>query len=246
MDVIIDSGDEEKPYIAKIVEVDTKRRNVYVTWYYRPEDSLSGRLLFHGKQELFESDHCDWVSVDTVVNACNVYSLQEYEEAKINENPDEEKLNYFTRFFFSAKRNRFNECSVRLYCICNQPQNPDKLMISCDSCTDWYGQFIQNPTPTAFCRRPASSVAIALPLTRRLACVRTGSTPRASGSRTRRRWISKHSSAPFVCADITESLNHKLQSCVHQQHRFETPREKVPQLSACWSLPRQCCTVCVI
>lgn len=138
VDVIIDSGDDEKPYIAKIVKVDEKRHNVYVTWYYRPEDSLSGRLLFHGKQELFESDHTDWVSVETVVNACNVYSLQEYEEAKINENPDEEKLNFFTRFFFSAKRNRFNECSVRLYCICNQPQNPDKLMISCDSCTDWF------------------------------------------------------------------------------------------------------------
>ena len=190
MDVTIDSGDEETPYIAKVAEIDVQRRNVYVTWYYRPEDSLSGRLHFHGKQELFESDHCDWVSVDTIMNACHVYSLQEYEEVKINEDANQEKLSYFTRFFFSAKRNKFNECSVRLYCLCNQPQNPDKLMISCDSCTDWYAG---GPGPGRRGRSPARPDHD--PRVCAFSPPPSGSTRPASASRTTRRSSSRSSSA---------------------------------------------------
>ena len=80
--VVIESK-EEKPYIGKVVAIDKKKRKVRVNWYYRPEDSSSGRLYFHGTHELFESDHVDWIHVDTIINACNVYELEEYEVSSL-------------------------------------------------------------------------------------------------------------------------------------------------------------------
>ena len=51
---------------------------------------------------------------------------------------DDEMLTYFTRFDYSAITSKFKETPVRLFCICNQPQNPDRLMVQCDRCSDWY------------------------------------------------------------------------------------------------------------
>ena len=65
---------------------------------------------------------------------CLFMYLQKATRSGENENV----MTFFTRFYYSATTRKFKETPVRLYCICNQPQNPDRLMVQCDRCSDWY------------------------------------------------------------------------------------------------------------
>ena len=105
-----------------------------VWWYYRPEDAGCGRKSFHGTQELFKSDHIDYIPVESVESLCTVHTLKEYQAC---ESIDPSK-DFYARFVYHSKEDRLSPDQVRVYCKCSMPVNPDFLMIQCDSCREWF------------------------------------------------------------------------------------------------------------
>ena len=79
--VVVESGDEDRPFVGEILKLYRTgfRPMALVQWYYWPEDTSSGRLHFHGSNELFKSDHRDWIEVSTIINSCKIYSFDDYE-----------------------------------------------------------------------------------------------------------------------------------------------------------------------
>ncbi len=132
-----------------------------VLWYYRPEEALGGRKSFHGDKELFESDHSDEIHKDTIIGKCFVHSLRKYEVrgvtqggcvvlsssaclcTKIPPSAPHQALSqitesdFFTRFMYKPAKKEFEPDQVPVFCVCEQPYNPDKYMVMCEQCTDW-------------------------------------------------------------------------------------------------------------
>lgn len=52
-------------YVAQVQKI-LKGGRLSVNWFYRPEEVLGGRKSFHGRQELFRSNHQDEVHFETV------------------------------------------------------------------------------------------------------------------------------------------------------------------------------------
>eukprot|EP00955_Chlamydomonas_euryale_P104022 365535-Chlamydomonas_euryale.AAC.58 len=124
--------------IGKIVEIqqfgpkpdDIK---INVVWYYRPEEALGGRKAFHGEKELFDSDHPDEIHKNTIIGKCFVHTLRKYESLATIKDQD-----FFTRFFYRPGKKEFEPDQVPVYCDCEQPYNPDKPMVMCEECEDWF------------------------------------------------------------------------------------------------------------
>ncbi|GAB4815108.1 hypothetical protein N2152v2_002154 [Parachlorella kessleri] len=125
-DNILVQGQEARPYVAKILGITSNGQGggyrLKVVWYYYPDDQAipGGRKSFHGRQELYSSDHLDTVHSGTILDRCNVLPIDEYSAL-------EEVL---TKEFLPP--------SVYIYCLCRLPENPDRVMIQCDGCTEWY------------------------------------------------------------------------------------------------------------
>eukprot|EP00878_Enallax_costatus_P010993 GHUV01011481.1.p1 GENE.GHUV01011481.1~~GHUV01011481.1.p1 ORF type:complete len:138 (+),score=9.43 GHUV01011481.1:129-542(+) len=94
-----DSSQATIPYVGKIVHIiqpdDDNDIQLYVNWFYRPEEAFGGRKTFHGEKELFISDHFDVCSLKTVISKCRVLSLPKYQELKKIEDGD-----YYARFTY--------------------------------------------------------------------------------------------------------------------------------------------------
>ena len=113
--------DDEEEYIGAVlsIECDANDRlgNVLlkIQWFYRPEDLPNGRQMYHGFQELIESAHSDYVSVDTArcivevrsVTAKNCTPVKTLESLK-----SLPKGAYFYRF-------RFNEATQKIVKMTN-------------------------------------------------------------------------------------------------------------------------------
>lgn len=54
---------------------------------------------YHGKQELFSSDHQDVVDINTVIRKCCVMDLSTYLDLPGDPNPDD----FYTRFCFDVR-----------------------------------------------------------------------------------------------------------------------------------------------
>ncbi|GJU76027.1 chromatin remodeling protein EBS-like protein [Tanacetum coccineum] len=124
------------PYVARVEKLEADSKNnvkVRVRWYYRPEESLGGRRIFHGAKELFLSDHYDWQSARTIEAKCIVHSFKNYK--KLENVGDED---YFCRFEYKAATGGFTPDRVAVYCKCEMPYNPDDFMVKCEGCRDWY------------------------------------------------------------------------------------------------------------
>ncbi|OIV92428.1 hypothetical protein TanjilG_25158 [Lupinus angustifolius] len=123
------------PYVARVDKIEHDNRNsvnVRIRWYYRPEDSLGGRRIFHGTNELFLSDHHDVQSADTIEGKCIVHPFDDYIKLEKAGSDD-----YFCRFEYMATAGTFTPDSVAVYCICELPYNPDIFMMQCERCQDW-------------------------------------------------------------------------------------------------------------
>ncbi|GBF96099.1 hypothetical protein Rsub_08975 [Raphidocelis subcapitata] len=129
---------EGLPYIAWVKEIlagvgDDGEDALSVVWYYRPEEAVGGRKPFHGKKELFLSDHFDTCSVATVIGRCRVLTVREYQAlTKVGEH------DYFSRFTYRPAPREFVPDRVPVFCRCSQPYNPDRFMAMCDGCEEWY------------------------------------------------------------------------------------------------------------
>ena len=159
--VSMKAPDGEKPYIAKILRFDVQeddkdkknaeknnkngketeqeienradKINVHVSWYYRPEESASGRKAFHGEHEVFASDHTDWVKASTIESKIHVYTLADYQELQsVNEK------SFFSRFSYKAATSEFKPDHVQVFCKCSMPYNPDLFMVECGDCKEWF------------------------------------------------------------------------------------------------------------
>ena len=118
-------------YIAKVVQI--KGEEVKLQWYYKPEDVTGGRQTWHSDKELFESKTCDWNPIACLMGECNVYSLDKFEALdSISE------MDYFSRFRYKPETGGFVPDTVPVYCICETPYNPDKPMVECEVCNDWF------------------------------------------------------------------------------------------------------------
>ena len=84
--VIVSSGVVERPFVADVVKVKKTKmaRNkksttlVDVRWYYYPEDTKWGRRSFHGRAEVFESNHKDEIHLESIIDVCQVVGVDEY------------------------------------------------------------------------------------------------------------------------------------------------------------------------
>jgi len=126
------------PYIAQIGKIeanpnDSKNVTLTLNWYYRPDEIKGGRRDYHGKDELIKSNHQDKCHVQCVNGPCRVLGLDEYLEYKAE--PEEEV--FYQREDYDAFKQVITTV-LPSYCICKKPQNPDKAMILCDSCENWY------------------------------------------------------------------------------------------------------------
>ena len=116
---------------------------IQVKWYYKKKDinrkknNLTNQQNFDAlsEYELFPSNHKDIIYIESILNKCNVYSYEEYDN--IADPPD---LTFFTRANYEIHTEqlqpKFEEWKKG--CICQKPLNPDQLYIKCDKCNGWY------------------------------------------------------------------------------------------------------------
>jgi hypothetical protein len=133
--VLVKAPGTAERYVGKICAF--KRRGTRVEarlcWYYRPQETRGGRKRFHGVKELFSSDHYDWVDVNTIDAKCNVYPLKDYQKLKAVGEGD-----FYARFLYRSSRGEFRPEAVPVFCACSEPYNPDRFMVECEECEDWF------------------------------------------------------------------------------------------------------------
>ena len=128
-----DKNNEDKKETDEEIENRADKINVHVSWYYRPEESASGRKAFHGEHEVFASDHTDWVKASTIESKIHVYTLADYQELQsVNEK------SFFSRFAYKAATSEFKPDHVQVFCKCSMPYNPDLFMVECGECKEWF------------------------------------------------------------------------------------------------------------
>ena len=128
-----DKNNEDKKETDEEIEKRADKINVHVSWYYRPEESASGRKAFHGEHEVFASDHTDWVKASTIESKIHVYTLADYQELQsVNEK------SFFSRFAYKAATSEFKPDHVQVFCKCSMPYNPDLFMVECGECKEWF------------------------------------------------------------------------------------------------------------
>ncbi|OIV92430.1 hypothetical protein TanjilG_25160 [Lupinus angustifolius] len=118
--------------VEKLRKDNSSNVNVHVRWYYRPEEAVGGRKIFHGANELFLTDHYDVKSADAIEGKCVVHPFNDYMRI---ENPGAK--DFYCRFEYKVITGYFTPDSVPVYCKCEMPCNPDIFMLQCVMCRDW-------------------------------------------------------------------------------------------------------------
>ena len=114
---------------------------------------IRAHSLAHAPQ-VMESDHKDTVSVLTINSKCKVHTLEEYlaiaKEAR--DNPAEQLIpvarapshhtahaaqEFMSRSYYLHKKKKFQK-DLPLYCTCRKPFNPDKMLVCCEACKQWF------------------------------------------------------------------------------------------------------------
>ena len=102
-------------------EATTPQMYVQCVWYYYPEDTHTGRIKKHHKQEVFLSDLSDVNTVDSLLEPVEVVSFHDYSK-RVNSSPkkgnqrkfvaadthQEFKDLYFCRCFYSENNRSFH------------------------------------------------------------------------------------------------------------------------------------------
>ncbi|GJY27828.1 chromatin remodeling protein EBS-like protein [Tanacetum coccineum] len=138
---------ENAPPVVRVAQVDridkdiTGNVMVRVKLCYRPEDTIGGRRPFHGKKELFLTDHFHTQSSDTILRKCVLHNFLRYTRLKAVGIHD-----YFTRLHYDHETGWFSPDTIEVYCKCLLPYNPDEYMLQCQACKDWYHPACLNMT----------------------------------------------------------------------------------------------------
>lgn len=117
-----------------MLEVDETHEQVNLRWFYRPEDARSGRQVWHGAAEIFKQfQYTDWNPTSSVEGVCRVHTLEEYERLdRITEK------DLYWRSTYNPETGGFVPDNVRVFCFCETPYNPDRPMVECDACKNWF------------------------------------------------------------------------------------------------------------
>ena len=133
--VLVKAPGSNERYVGRIVSVAVRdgAANARLCWYYRPQETKGGRKRFHGVKELFASDHYDWVSVNTIDARCYVWSIAEYQALDAVTEYD-----FYARFMYLSSKGEFRPATVAVFCACMEPYNPDRMMVMCERCEEWF------------------------------------------------------------------------------------------------------------
>mmetsp|Transcript_15164 Transcript_15164/g.38468 ORF Transcript_15164/g.38468 Transcript_15164/m.38468 type:complete len:195 (+) Transcript_15164:215-799(+) len=129
--VFLKAAEGEPSFLAKIGAIETGR--FLAQWWYRPEDVTGGRQGWHGLKEVFRSNLKDWNNIECVEGLARVHSLEEYERL-----PEVNRSDFFSRLTYNPGKGTYKPDLISVFCVCEQPYNPDKAMIECKSCFDWF------------------------------------------------------------------------------------------------------------
>lgn len=128
----------ESLYVARVERIFADildNINVRVRWYYRPDDTTIGRLAYHGCHEVFYSDDICDQEEEAIEGVCRVHTLEQYNALQVAE----ENKDFFCRMQYNHLTGDFLvQEFLPLHCVCNMPENPDLLMIQCESCCRWF------------------------------------------------------------------------------------------------------------
>ncbi|KAH8755363.1 hypothetical protein F5883DRAFT_469315 [Diaporthe sp. PMI_573] len=131
-------ANKEEEWVARILEVRASDEwHVYarVCWMYSPDelpectvdggDNIHGRQPYHGKDEFIASNHMDIINVQSVT-----------EKVIVNQFVDDQVQSaLYWRQAFNIQTQEVS--AVRKFCMCKQPENPDRRMIECPTCKEW-------------------------------------------------------------------------------------------------------------
>ncbi|KAL0023728.1 hypothetical protein WJX79_008669 [Trebouxia sp. C0005] len=135
--LLLNEEDADAPFICKIEKVVVKGKDaaMQVKWFYRPEETCSGRRAFHSAQEVMASDHVEihLQPAASIVSKCKIHTLEHYMELQ-NKTPKD----FYSRFTYLAGSETFQPDQIAVYCKCQMPFNPDKNMVECPSCQSWF------------------------------------------------------------------------------------------------------------
>ena len=116
---------------------------VQVKWYYKKKDINRKKNNLLNQQnidsiseyELFPSNHKDIIYIESIINKCNVYTYEEYDNIS-----DPSEFTFFTRANYEIHTEMLNPKfdDWKKGCICKKPLNPDQLYIKCDKCNGWF------------------------------------------------------------------------------------------------------------
>lgn len=135
--LLLNQADADAPYICRIENIVGKGRDVAmrVKWFYRPEETCSGRRAFHSTHEVMASDHVEThlQPAASIVSKCRIHTLEQYMELEKKTSKD-----LYSRFTYLAGSETFQPDQIAVYCKCQMPFNPDQHMIECPSCQSWF------------------------------------------------------------------------------------------------------------
>lgn len=133
----------EDDWVARILEIRASdEHHVYarVFWMYWPDElpagthygkkSVQGRQPYHGAAELIASNHMDIINVVSVTASATVNHL-------IEDRDDELQSALYWRQALDVRN--FELSTIEVVCDCNQPANPDKMLVGCGdkACGKW-------------------------------------------------------------------------------------------------------------
>ncbi|KAK6503967.1 hypothetical protein TWF506_002184 [Arthrobotrys conoides] len=122
---------ERKEWIARVLDVradDPAHVYVRIAWFYWPEDLPMGRMEYHGRNEVIESNHPDIIDAMTVNGKADIKEWDEEDE-------DASFEGYYYRQQFDYLSSQLT--TPREFCICESYYNPDTKIVNCPECNIW-------------------------------------------------------------------------------------------------------------
>lgn len=127
-----DTSSQWKGQIHEVRALDENHVYLRVSWLMRPMADLpGGARQHHGKFELVPSTDMDIIDAKCINGPLLIKHWDEYKE-----DDDREGSDYYWRQSYDRVRGKLSEC--RNICKCKRPQNPDRQIVQCASCKDWF------------------------------------------------------------------------------------------------------------
>ncbi|CAD8120535.1 unnamed protein product [Paramecium sonneborni] len=108
-----------------------------VQWYMRKSDIIIHKpraRQWIGTQEVFSTKTNNYILAQTIMQKCTIVDCEEF----VNMQKCDSTA-YFNRLEWDVENKKFtNMNKIQLYCLCQQPWNPELNYIQCDKCKKWY------------------------------------------------------------------------------------------------------------